>query len=162
MINTDGLNINGKKLFETLAKDYGIICEMYSGNYVLAMLSMCDKKSSVRKLCNALEQIDMIFEGADTNGNKVNSLLYFDIPKQCLDIRTARKKEHICIPLNESVSRICAEYIWAYPPGIPLLIPGEQITSDIINMLLKMMSCGIELKSDYNNEGYISVLRDCC
>lgn len=138
-------------------QDYGIICEMYTNSYVLAMLSMCDKKSSVRKLCNALEEIDLTYP--KNNKNTIKNTQTYDIPKRCMSIREARNKKSMSIPLSEAQGHICAEYIWAYPPGIPYLIPGEKITREITDILKEAIDNGIDLKTDNNdNEGCITVL----
>ena len=157
LLSTDNLSLNGKQLFDMLMKDYGIICEMYTNSYVLAMLSMCDKKSSIRKLCNALEEIDLTCSENDAPALK-NTQTY-DIPKRCMSIREARNKRSTGIPVSEAQGHICAEYIWAYPPGIPYLIPGEKITLEITDILKEAIDNGIALKTDNNNkQGYITVL----
>ncbi|MFA5341553.1 MAG: aminotransferase class I/II-fold pyridoxal phosphate-dependent enzyme [Clostridia bacterium] len=157
LLSVKDCNINGKQLFDILMNEYGIICEMYTNSYVLAMLSMCDKKSSIKKLCNALLKIDTILSHSTKQKN--NPQITLPLPERIIDINTARKLETAVIPISESQERICAEFLWAYPPGVPFLIPGEKITSELISLLNDMLFNGIALQSDYNNpSGYISVL----
>jgi arginine/lysine/ornithine decarboxylase len=78
-----------------------------------------------------------------------------------MGIRTARKEKSVSIPILEANGYICAEYLWAYPPGIPYLIPGEKVNSEMISVLTEMINDGIELKSDYKNKkGYLTVLNN--
>ncbi|HQM97051.1 MAG: aminotransferase class I/II-fold pyridoxal phosphate-dependent enzyme [Clostridia bacterium] len=161
IISTDHLCINGKQLFDILVNDYNIFCEMYSNSYVLVMTSMCDKKSSIRKLCAALTDIDTLYSKTDAYDIKNGKTISLKIPERCMGIRTARKEKSVSIPILEANGYICAEYLWAYPPGIPYLIPGEKVNSEMISVLTEMINDGIELKSDYKNKkGYLTVLNN--
>jgi arginine/lysine/ornithine decarboxylase len=103
-----------------------------------------------------LEEIDLTCSENDAPALK-NTQTY-DIPKRCMSIREARSKRSTGIPIPEAQGHICAEYIWAYPPGIPYLIPGEKITREITDILKEAIDNGIDLKTDNNKQGYITVL----
>lgn len=160
ILSVKGTNISGQQLYERLKKQYNIVCEMYFDSYVLVMLSMCDNKHSIKSLCKALLCID----GEIKKQNSIEDFhqdISFKIPTTVLSIVETRKKKYEVVPLNNACGLISAEFIWAYPPGIPYIIPGEIITEKLIKQFTYLNKKGINLKSDYNHElGYICVIFD--
>ena len=61
----------------------------------------------------------------------------------------SRKSEEL--PLEEAVGRIAAEHLWAYPPGIPVVVAGEELTEETTNYLLEKKSLGVELHRKSGN-----------
>jgi arginine/lysine/ornithine decarboxylase len=61
----------------------------------------------------------------------------------------AANSEKVCIPLEDAEGRISAEYLFVYPPGVPLLIPGEEISAELISEIKEMSGSGLGLKSSY-------------
>lgn len=59
----------------------------------------------------------------------------------------ASESESLKIPFSDSVNKISAEYVWAYPPGIPLIVPGEVISNDFIRQTDSLIKNGVELHS---------------
>ena len=69
-----------------------------------------------------------------------------------MGIRDAKNRNSKIILVEESEGHISNEFIWAYPPGIPYLIPGEIITLDIITQIKKAIVNDIDIKSDFNHK----------
>ena len=57
-------------------------------------------------------------------------------------------------PLEESIGKISTEFVYLYPPGIPILVPGEQITGQFVRNVRRYMEQGLDLQglSDYTNK----------
>ena len=75
---------------------------------------------------------------------------------QAMDALTER------IPMEESIGRVSAEFAYLYPPGIPLLVPGEQITGLLIKNMRRYMEQGFDLQglSDVSNTSVLVVTNE--
>ncbi len=140
--------MNGVILGEMLEKEYGQVMEMAAGNYVIAMTSVADTKEAFEALYQALEAIDSqlteFTENADIN--REDGLNYSRLLERKMTI--AEAKESICkeISISEAVGCICSEYIYVYPPGIPLVVPGEILTKEIMDEVEKAIQLGLNIK----------------
>lgn len=157
VISTANANISGTKLAETLRNDYKIETEMAYSDYVIAMTSVCDTKDGLEKLSDALISIDSkLSEEADTEHISLKNLYTGKNFKSC-ELYKFHKET---IPFENSEFRTSAEYIWAYPPGIPLIVPGEIISKELINYIEYLSACKVEIMSTKGNMPHsISVVK---
>ena len=109
---------------------------MCCADYVTAIAAIGDSKKGLKRLKKALLEIDKELE---KNGNICNDdpdeNVYSRHAKQVMPVFKAMDGEKEAVPLKESCGRICGEFAYIYPPGIPLLAPGEQITEEILETL---------------------------
>ena len=130
-ISSRELGITGFELDTILADKYHIQMELSDFYNALAVSSFGDTKESIDKLLTALKEISSGYFG------KKQSIADFldipEIPKRILNPREAFYSDSISIPINESIGRISGEFLLAYPPGIPILCPGEEVTQDILD-----------------------------
>ncbi|MBQ2890208.1 MAG: hypothetical protein IJE44_01010, partial [Clostridia bacterium] len=126
VISTAKTNISGKALLKRLRDDFKIELEMAYDNYALAMTSVCDKKKAFKKLKKALFKIDK-----ELKAEEVKTVIY-PTPKQTKKKPSGEKE---LVPRSKSEGRICADYLWAYPPGVPIIAPNEVIDSATIAYL---------------------------
>jgi arginine/lysine/ornithine decarboxylase len=138
--------------------------EMVSRDYVLAMTSIMDTQDGFERLYMALQQIDETLEKCDNQQESQKEYLYRihhmdTYQKQIYKISEAESKSREMVNLNQAAGRISAEYIYLYPPGIPFVTPGEQITEDNIKDLKDCISMGLEIYGLSENE-YIHVIRE--
>jgi len=144
VISTKGTNITGNALMVILRDRYQIELEMAYSGYALAMTSVCDTEMSFCSLADALLDIDKSLK--NTSDSDAGSLP--GIPERILSIQAAfHSKNEVC-SLLESEGRIAAEYAWAYPPGIPIVVPGERISSEIVTAIVGLQRHGIRINSD--------------
>ncbi len=68
-----------------------------------------------------------------------------------------REQRRKSVRWDEAVGQISAEYAYLYPPGIPLIVPGEQISEEAIRLLLEYRSIGFEIEG-LKRQGQIEVL----
>ncbi len=120
----------GGELSRLLREKYAIETEMHLGGNVLAMTSCADSKEGILALGKALMQID---ESLRQKAPKARSSLDLALNKTkpavmtIADAVAARTGE---ISLGEAEGCVSGEYVYCYPPGIPVIVPGERITRD--------------------------------
>ena len=153
------LGITGYDLERILADDYHIQMELADFYNVLAVGSFGDTKDGMDKLIKALKEISDKYIGKNTS---VPSFLDIpDIPTKMLNPRDAFYSDKRSIPISESVGKISAEFLLAYPPGIPILCPGELISEEIIKYVedLKRANLYVQGTEDHSVTN-INVLYD--
>lgn len=149
LISCKNTNITGYKLKELLYENK-IEIEMYSYNYVLLMSSIFDKKESFNRLKIALIKIDKIIstkkneiykskerllKNSDIAFKQEDFYMPYTIPKKVYEIGEALYKKSHGIDYRDAKGKIIGEYVYVYPPGIPILVPGEKISDDLINTI---------------------------
>lgn len=144
LISSRGTALTGAGLMEVLRSRFHIELEMASGDSSLAMTGVVDTKESLSRLAEALLIIDTECKGEVQSRG---SLIAVKLPESCCSIETALRSEKTVVCAAEATGRISAEYVWAYPPGVPLLIPGEAITGDFIESVRAFSGLGTALKS---------------
>ncbi|MDE6658575.1 MAG: hypothetical protein K2K01_00480, partial [Eubacterium sp.] len=143
IISTAKCNINGNQLADILREKYAIECEMESINYIILMTSVADIKEAFSALVNALTEIDQTLVKSDIKTIKKPA-----IPKKICNSFEIKKTEKVL--LENASGKVSAEYIYAYPPDIPILVPGEEITSEMIANIDEMYKNYINIISDSN------------
>lgn len=114
--------------------------EMVRGDDVLAMTSPCDAPDTLPRLAQVLQKWD------DTAQNLPSPALTLPHPgRAALPIGQAVLQSSRTLPMQQAAGRISAEYIWAYPPGVPLLAPGEEITPQFLTAARNLQSAGTRL-----------------
>ena len=154
IIAADGMN--GQELADLLRKEYQLEMEMAAAGYVIALTSIADTQEGFDRLKNALIHISKIISTSFveiTEKNERMSREEFQQPEQLLTISEADKCEKEIITLAESKDRVCGEYIYLYPPGIPLVLPGERMTDRLITEILNYQSMGLEIQGIKDYEG---------
>lgn len=156
VVITKNTNITGKELSDILRKDYKIEVEMASTYYIIAMTSICDNKESFERLLNALKEIDLKLKKTVED----NSASYeIQLPKKEMTINEALNSQKFMLENYKNLEgKISKEYIFAYPPGIPIITPGEVFDKNIINIIEKYMKANIELRSTFDKFPNIEIV----
>lgn len=155
VIITDETNINGRQLADILRIKYNIEIEMANVNYIIAMTSICDSKENFKKLSEALIEIDKSIEYK----NKENKEYSINIPKRELLINeTEILQTSNFVNFKEALGKVSKEYIWIYPPGIPIITPGEIISQEIIEKLELIVQADISVKTSFNKFPQIATI----
>jgi arginine decarboxylase len=145
VINVSDLGISGFDVLDLLNEKYGVQSEMATLTNVLAIVTFANPLSDLERLVNAMRSIS---EEVHTSGipQKVRALLHTldlpEMPKAAMTPREAFYSKTEKIPFQESVGRICTEIVSPYPPGIPILVPGEQITRELVDYLQQVYRYG--------------------
>lgn len=142
LISTRGTSITGPDLAEILRSTYQIETEMSTGDTVLAMTGMGDTEEHLLRLAAALNEID-----ATLTDTPSDAVIAMPIPEKMLPIHMATKAETRFVPIDTAAGCIAGDYLWAYPPGIPLIVPGEVITPALIHYIHVCNAQRVELHS---------------
>ena len=162
IIAADGMN--GQELADLLRKEYLLEMEMAAAGYVIALTSIADTQEGFDRLKNALIHISKTISTSFVEITEKNERMNreeIQQPEQLLTISEADKCEKEIVTLAESKDRVCGEYIYLYPPGIPLVLPGERMTDRLITEIQNYQSMGLEIQGIKDYEGKrIEVLKN--
>lgn len=138
LISVRGSEFTGQQLYDVLRETYHLQMEMCASDYVIAILSMMDRKEGFDRLWKALSETDKLLTNTEKNTKEEKT----QFPEYChfqpdavLKISDAYMAEEESVPLREAKGRIVSEFVNLYPPGIPLLVPGEKVDEKIIPMI---------------------------
>ena len=127
-VNTLRLGLAGIEVYDLLRDEYGIQIEFGDLGNILAYISVGDKNKNVERLIGALGEIQRVYKRE--NRDMLES--EYINPTVMLSPQRAFYAEKISLPLVECEGRVCTEFAMCYPPGIPVLAPGEKITREVI------------------------------
>ena len=143
ILSTKRASLTGTELAERLRIRFHIETEMASAQYILAMTSFCDKVASYDALADALFAMDKeITPATDTK-----TVPAVPLPKQVFTPLEATNKNGEFVSLATCAGHIAKEAVWAYPPGIPMIVPGEEIPQGFPEAVVQMLQNGVEIKS---------------
>lgn len=156
-ISARGLGISGYEFERILRQEHGIQVELSDLYNVLALFSIGDNQETAERLVAACRSIASRYK--ETSMRLVNSRVP-DIPELAVLPRDAFHSETVPILLEQAEGEISAEVVMAYPPGIPVVCPGERITRDIIRYIRTMRQEKLSLQGTEDpNVTTIKVLR---
>ncbi|MGN0501911.1 MAG: aminotransferase class I/II-fold pyridoxal phosphate-dependent enzyme [Ruminococcus sp.] len=147
LISTARTNISGTELAKILREKYKIEMEMSYTDYLIAMTSVCDTDEGFSRLKKALFEIDNSLTKKEKTNDKYN---FSEIPERSFNSFQKNNFNSEKILLKKAQGRVSLEYIWAYPPGIPLIVPGEVITDKLINRINILIENNIQINSTKN------------
>jgi arginine decarboxylase len=154
-VSVKGLNINGVQLADKLRNDFKIEPEMVCSDYVLLITTVCDTDDGFARLVNALQIIDSECSVKELNYNN----LLLSQPRIALNPCDCSGKSGDFYLLKNSINKISLEYVWAYPPGIPIVAKGEVITQEIVDTIFMQIENGINV---YSTKGKVPKEILCC
>jgi len=145
-IHVAGLGLIGYQVEEILRHRFNIQVEMSDLHNILAIITIGDRESQLRQLTSALQQL-----AAEADHQKTP--FYFEIPpspEMIVSPRDAFYSPTKSISLKCAAGEIAAEMLMAYPPGIPVILPGERISADMIEYIrfLKSQGCTLQGTAD--------------
>ncbi len=135
VINFSGLGVSGFHALDILNERYNVQSEMATLYNVLELVTIGNDQSDLDRLVHAVE--DMAEKNNFEKDLRVDSKVppIPPIPKAIMTPRDAFFATTEKVPFSNSVGRVCAEIVSPYPPGIPILAPGEEITETIVEYL---------------------------
>lgn len=157
IVLTGRTGLNGQTLSEILRTKYHIVMEMAAKDYALGMTSICDTAEGFNRLRDALFSIDRDLYGKET-GQSMGKPYYEpaqSVPRQVMTPYQAMELQKEKIKLKDSGGKVSASFVSLYPPGSPLIVPGEIIEQDFIQCLQEAKQTGITitgLSGDNKNE----------
>ena len=147
VIKVEHLDINGFDIYQLLQKEYRIQIELAETYVIMAILAIGTGKKQIDRLVSALKDISRKHY-KKTNEYKRHAF-GIEFPFQIVRPRSAYHAAGKLVPLKEAVNQISKESIMIYPPGIPLIVPGEVFTKDLVERIEAYKKNGITILSDY-------------
>ena len=149
------VGLAGIEVYDLLRDEYDIQIEFGDIGNILAYISVGDRKRDIERLISAMSEIKRRFgkSGADMLNHEYIAPVVSEAP------RKAFYADKVSIPIEESAGKVCTEFVMCYPPGIPILAPGELITGEIIEYIkyAKEKGCQMTGTEDINIE-HLNVL----
>ena len=123
----------GDVLFEYLRGTFNIECEARFPSHLIAMTGIGDTVDSVRRFCDAVTATDNVMDGGFTESEFISR----PYPRFAMTLKEAAVSRLLSEELAPDlcVGRVSGEFIYGFPPGVPLLMPGEVITEDTVRLL---------------------------
>ncbi len=140
LISTKGTSLSGSDLDARLIEQYAIELEMPGVTYAVGLTSVADTEASLGALADALIDVDRhLEEMIDKGGDEVD----YSLPDQLVSPSEAVRERGEPMVLGEAAGHMALEAMWAYPPGIPIILPGEQIDEGFIAYVSALEETGI-------------------
>lgn len=154
---TKDIGLAGIEVYDILRDEYNIQIEFGDLGNILAIISAGDRGLEIERLISSLAEIKRLYS-KDSAGMFDHE--YID-PIVVMPPQKAFFSNKQYIPIIESAGKISGEFVMAYPPGIPILAPGEKITEEIISYIMyaKEKGCLLTGTEDMNVE-FINVIDD--
>lgn len=127
-VHTRDIGLAGIEVYDLLRDEYGIQIEFGDIGNILAIISGGDRNLEIERLISALSEIKRLYQ-KDRAGLFDHEYIN---PTIAMGPQQAFYGEKKMVPIDKSEGGICGEFVMCYPPGIPILAPGERITKDIL------------------------------
>lgn len=153
------LGLSGYQVSQKLNTEYGIQVEMADEFHILVIVSIGDRRDDLVRLVDSLRDI----AGKQYTRAKSPNLEYLSFSaienEAAISPREAFFADHQYIPLDEAAGMVSSEIVTVYPPGIPVLIPGERIDGKIITYLKRMLELGATVDGLDETNQFIGVVK---
>ena len=130
-VHTLDTGLAGIEVYDILRDDYDIQTEFGDMGNLLAYVSVGDREKDIERLISALAEIRRRYK-RDKTGMLETEYINPSVRETPQSAFYADKEQ---IPIERSAGRVCSEFVMCYPPGIPILAPGELITEQIIDYI---------------------------
>ena len=157
VIKVNELGFSGFQVYKILKEEYNIQLELAESYVVLAVVGVGDTDETIDRLVDAFEDLSNRFYGKK-EPFKIEIANFFEKPKTIVLPRDAYFSPKTSIFIDDALGQVCGESIMIYPPGIPLIIPGELITEKIISIYKYYLEQNCIVMNDDEEPGVIKVL----
>lgn len=145
-VHTLDIGLAGIEVYDILRDEYDIQIEFGDLGNILAYLSIGDRRRDVERLVSALSEIGRLY-AKDRTGMMENEYIAPDVAVTPQFAFYAPKES---LPIEETAGRVCSEFVMCYPPGIPILAPGERVTEKILEYIRYAKEKGCQLTGPEN------------
>ena len=179
IVVTTPATLTGLQLAERLKKDFGIELEASAPRHIIAITGIADTEETFERFAKALLAIDAelalkqtsdlqtIFPSTDfqtvesTQHSTDNYFHYPAIPEAVYDSYVVEDASTESLPYSACEGRISAEFLYLYPPGIPMLVPGERISAELLDCIEQLLKNNFSLYGPKRaTDQYLQVIRE--
>lgn len=141
-------SMGGKPMNDILRKKFHLEMEMEAAKYVLAITTFCDNKEGFDRLYKALDYIDAELK-KNTNKSEIKKIknTNFELVRniQEMSISNAVNSNTKLVDIENAINKVSAEYLYLYPPGIPLIVPGEVVDVKLVEQIKEYKNRNYEI-----------------
>ena len=157
VISVKNTDLTSQELYEILLEKYHLQMEMKAGTYVLAMTTIGDTEEGLKRFAYALFQID------GTCWHEEQKIIT-ELPRLTRvytieETEEKKQRQQEFLSWEDAEGKIATEYAYVYPPGIPLVVPGERITREAVEVLNLYRRLGFSVEG-IHVEKHIGVLKN--
>ena len=154
LIETSKTCLTGKQFYDILLERYHLQMEMAAGNYVTAIMTCCDSHEGWQRLAEALLLTDRSGIGSDRQEERYRE---YPLLEKAVSLAEALDAPKDCIALEDAEGMISGSFINLYPPGIPIVVPGERISREAVDIIMRYRQQNLPLQGV--DEGAITILK---
>ena len=156
-VHTRDIGLAGIEVYDILRDRFDIQIEFGDIGNILAIISVGDTMLNIERLISAMSEIKRLYT-RDPAGMLDHEYIEPHVVCSPQEAFYAKKKQ---LPLDDTFNKVCAEFVMCYPPGIPILAPGELITKDALEYIkyAKVKGCNLLGAEDMNTDK-INVMDD--
>ena len=155
-VYTREIGLAGIEVYDLLRDEYDIQIEFGDISNILAYISIGDRLQDIERLVGALADIKRLYSKKPTEF----FIAEYISPVVAATPQAAFYADKTSLPIRETIGQICSEFVMCYPPGIPILAPGEVITKEIVDYILYAQAKGSSMQGPEDPEiKYLNVLK---
>lgn len=158
VIRVNDIGLTGFEVYALLKKHYGIQLELAEGYVIMAVISHVDTNETINALVQALKDLERTY--AKKNLIQLGHVTANHINQLAMTPQQASQADTETIFIYEAVGRISADSLMIYPPGIPLIIPGEVISKEVVELYDFYFHNLGNVLIEAKEENYITVVRE--
>ncbi|MCR5059941.1 MAG: aminotransferase class I/II-fold pyridoxal phosphate-dependent enzyme [Saccharofermentans sp.] len=140
---------DGSRLAGILREQFNIEAEAFWDTHLIAMTGIGDNEETIKRFTDAVRKIDAEHPELITDNSPLGSFEHFPV----MSLAEAARIQPETVPVSEAEGQICGEFIYKYPPGVPVLMPGEMITEKALTVLLQEKHQEIRILRSQNPSG---------
>lgn len=156
VMDTSGC-FSGKELYDILREEYHLQPEMAAGDYILAMFTIGDTKEGFIRTAKALLEIDRKCAVLVREKQHKTKRYPHTAVSQFMSLKDAWDAPKIMVSLKEAAGKISGEFVNLYPPGRPILVPGEKISTEIISLIIQYIGENLTVHGIEYGDGEIKI-----
>ena len=147
LVDLRELNITGPEAARYLAEERSIVCEMAGPSYLVMIVTGADERAEMELVADGFEDLSVLYaRHGDTQQHSVMTTLGAPPrPIKAQSLRESFLSESEPVDIMSSRGRVSADTIVIYPPGSPLIVPGEVIGSEVVDYIVKAQEIGLNL-----------------
>lgn len=145
-IHLGQLGITGFEAEQWLRGAYKIEVELSDLTNILCLITLGDTEHEVNRLLHALKHMSAEFSHQAASHDRAHTAIVPAASRFSLSPREAFYAKTKNVLLEQSCGHIIAEFVYVYPPGIPILMPGQIITQEIVNYIMRHIEAGLPVK----------------
>ena len=140
VISTRGTNLTGKYVYDYLRTKSHVQLEMASIDYCIAMTSPLDSQDGIMSLFTGLVELDSQASRESLSKKNIYEIQNIDNRVSIYEAMSSAKQK---VSIKNTLGSVSSEYVMAYPPGIPIIAPGEIITANHLELIERYKEAGI-------------------